>query len=318
MLPNQLLTTLLALVVAIPTAFANELSQLKISTFIMPERHEFRLMVKNDQSYDIYCPRLVYDISYEAHGRYEEIGTAQITIPEIYLRQHYDGKERIYIVGDKSSQKMLGFQEDAFIRSTKLDKQNSQCRIADIRDYCTHATLSEDEEKAMETILEEVGERSCSGLKRRMPRSLRLADKNLNTIRPLQFFPQIKYLDVSNNNIQDEWPFSKISSLKKLNASFNPISSAHYFWGLRHLEILDISATLIRTIDGIEEAEHLKGLFARGLKLEYPSFAIDSSITCFDYDVRSAFDYFKYEDIYFEKEMACRTHRDINMTFSLF
>ena len=22
----------------------------------MPERHEFRLMVKNDQSYDIYCP----------------------------------------------------------------------------------------------------------------------------------------------------------------------------------------------------------------------------------------------------------------------
>lgn len=87
---------------------------------------------------------------------------------------------------------------------------------------------------------------------------LRISDKNITDLSPLQYLIWINKLDLSGNNIEDITPLAKLINLKQLKISNNPITNIDVLKNLIRLESLSmyrvnpIDATPLKSLKNLK------------------------------------------------------------------
>lgn len=106
--------------------------------------------------------------------------------------------------------------------------------------------------------LKQPGE-TCSSTQRRLSivTFADLSDVGIKDLSPLQFFPNLKTLSLSNNNIDDLTPLGELSDLVKLSLSSNRIQDLSPLKDLKNLEVLQVDNNEINSLTSIADIKSL-------------------------------------------------------------
>ena len=95
-------------------------------------------------------------------------------------------------------------------------------------------------------------------------KSLNFAEstQKISTVEPLKFLINAKTMLLQGNNISDFSPLNSLPNLLQLNISSNPTKAIP---AIEALEVLDISGTKIKNIEGVQKNKALKELYIESL-----------------------------------------------------
>ncbi|CAD7922927.1 unnamed protein product [Amoebophrya sp. A25] len=142
-------------------------------------------------------------------------------------------REEIAASVDRYMDEALTVEEDVEPLSREVIKQNLSC--LGVTPYMAHAYLQLD--------VPDLGLTSCDALRG---------------------YPNLQYLDLSNNHLRSLEPLGELPFLLRLNASRNQIVRTQSFGPPRHLETLDLSYNMIGEIGDFRCHRHLRELSLRG------------------------------------------------------
>jgi len=130
-------------------------------------------------------------------------------------------------------------------------------------DWCKHFdTLSEAARHTVEVLLEYAGTSDIDEANRILSNSskLKLDNKNISEITPLQSLTHLTYLNLYDNQILDIKPLEFLSNLTELELGFNKISNTIPLQSLTNLTELGLSYNQIFNIKPLQSLTHLNKL----------------------------------------------------------
>ena len=119
--------------------------------------------------------------------------------------------------------------------------------------YCLNKDKYPNEAATILAIEKEFNSTSCDVLYRSLKdeTSLSLSGYGFKSLVPLSFFEKLRFLDVSENKVEDLTPLENLVNLEQLNLGRNAIKNLSGLGGLKKLENLNLSRNRIESVEGL-------------------------------------------------------------------
>jgi hypothetical protein len=216
---------------------------------VSEDRKSVSIHLSNPSADDYICDSLRATIRLGGVEYGDILGDLAIDLGTSYIKARdaiaFDAVGQSQIVNRKAG-------SEAYVLSANID--TSACRKAELADYCNFSEKDGAEKHLLNLLFKLSRKNNCELAEQELGTSINLSGQQVTSLKPLQYFKNLKRLKLSNNKIMNLSSLSELKYLEYLDVSQNPLSNIKPVLGLPSLKVLKANSTNVFYDEGIKLA----------------------------------------------------------------